>query len=481
MTLGDIGIEGSKPGAAAAGVMLANRVIGLHKNGYGRILAECMFTSKILYCLWTTLAKEEDNFVTTTTKSLPKWKHMHAVKEQIQFIRDRILGRTNEELAQDEEAMLYLKEVGPDTMIPCFSVNLKGNQNVEKCNAINMALFKDLSHSSSEQTAHRIPMIVTASNLVPQKHSAALKNIKKRLGLPVDNDIPVKYIKTTCLDPWATSLKFMDNMAAIMRNSILCAIGTVTDPEALHNFVSTGLVNQQNEVIASYVGDFNDVAKQYDTVVKLKFLHDKDAEQYIAMQEKLLQSSTEPRPIVFRSIRQRHHDVFFKESKYPGENEEFHCFVGLPSDNDNNYFMSAKMNIVDVPRYEHFDNHEYHKNSSYFMYGDKENVFLFHIPCRSPDFFQVIQLDGPPDGIGSEDVDDLLLRHGIEVKIPGIPGSPVVVSGDVLDHLTKYKFDITFVGINGKVVKSEVKIARKIWFAGTVSEMLGADQVTTHF
>lgn len=29
MTLGDIGIEGSKPGAAAAGVMLANRVNSL--------------------------------------------------------------------------------------------------------------------------------------------------------------------------------------------------------------------------------------------------------------------------------------------------------------------------------------------------------------------------------------------------------------------------------------------------------------------
>lgn len=84
---------------------------------------------------------------------------------------------------QDEEAMSYLKEVGPDTMIPCFSVNLKGNQNVEKCNAINMALFKDLCHTSSEQTAHRIPMIVTASSLVPHKHSAAVKNFKKRLGV----------------------------------------------------------------------------------------------------------------------------------------------------------------------------------------------------------------------------------------------------------------------------------------------------------
>lgn len=86
-------------------------------------------------------------------------------------------------MPQDEEAMSYLKEVGPDTMIPCFSVNLKGNQNVDKCNAINMALFKDLCHTSSEQTAHRIPLIVTASSLVPHKHSAAVKNFKKRLGV----------------------------------------------------------------------------------------------------------------------------------------------------------------------------------------------------------------------------------------------------------------------------------------------------------
>ena len=84
---------------------------------------------------------------------------------------------------QDEEAMLYLREVGPDTMIPCFSVNLKGNKSVDLCNAINMALFQDLCHASSEQTAHRIPMIVTASSLVPHKHSATVKHFKKRLGV----------------------------------------------------------------------------------------------------------------------------------------------------------------------------------------------------------------------------------------------------------------------------------------------------------
>lgn len=209
------------------------------------------------------------------------------------------------------------------------------------------------------------------------------------------------------------------------------------------------------------------MAKQYETVVKLQFLHDKDAKKYMAMQEKLQQSSTHPRPIVFRSKKQRHHDVFFKESEYAGEHEMFQCFVGLPADYERNHFMSAEMKIVDIPRYEHFDDQEYPENSSYFMYGDKENVFLFHVPSRSPDFFQMIQLDGPPDGIGDEEATDVLLRHGTEVEILGVPGSPVIVSGEVQDLLMKNNFDVTFVGINGKVVKSEVKVARKIWFAAS--------------
>ena len=81
--------------------------------------------------------------------------------------------------------MEYLKEVGPDTMIPCFSVNLKGNKNVELCNAINSAIFNDLCHSSSEQTAHRIPLLVTSSSMVPHKHSNAVPNLKKRLGVSI--------------------------------------------------------------------------------------------------------------------------------------------------------------------------------------------------------------------------------------------------------------------------------------------------------
>ena len=58
-----------------------------------------MFTAKILYCLWVTLANEDDNFVLVTTKPLPKFKEW-SEEQQIKFIRERILGKTNEELVK---------------------------------------------------------------------------------------------------------------------------------------------------------------------------------------------------------------------------------------------------------------------------------------------------------------------------------------------------------------------------------------------
>ena len=52
-----------------------------------------------MYCHWVTLADEEDKFVIETTKPLPKFKNW-SDKDQITFIRERILGKTNDELAK---------------------------------------------------------------------------------------------------------------------------------------------------------------------------------------------------------------------------------------------------------------------------------------------------------------------------------------------------------------------------------------------
>ena len=81
-------------------------------------------------------------------------------------------------------------------------------------------------------------------------------------------------------------------------------------------------------------------------------------------------------------------------------------------------------------------------------------------------FHKIVQLDGPPDGVGNEVADDLLLKYGTEVEIVGIPGAPVIEGGEIQDPL-KNKLDITFVGIDGEEVTSKVKIVQKIWFSGS--------------
>jgi glutamate/tyrosine decarboxylase-like PLP-dependent enzyme len=50
-TVGVYGIEGSKPGAAAAAVYLAHRVIRTDRSGYGDLLARCQFNAKRFYAM----------------------------------------------------------------------------------------------------------------------------------------------------------------------------------------------------------------------------------------------------------------------------------------------------------------------------------------------------------------------------------------------------------------------------------------------
>ena len=79
--------------------------------------------------------------------------------------------------------MTFLQEIGPDTLIPCFSVNIRGNTDVNVCNAIVKAIFNDLAHVDTEESEQRIPMIVTSSTMQDHRHSSTLEYFKKRLGV----------------------------------------------------------------------------------------------------------------------------------------------------------------------------------------------------------------------------------------------------------------------------------------------------------
>ena len=92
--------------------------------------------------------------------------------------------------------MAVLQEIGPDTLIPCFSVNISGNDDVNLCNAITTAIFNDLCHDSAEESEQRMPMIVTSSTMKDHQYSSALEHFKKRLGVSkirCDLAVPVDF------------------------------------------------------------------------------------------------------------------------------------------------------------------------------------------------------------------------------------------------------------------------------------------------
>ena len=92
----------------------------------------------------------------------------------------------------------------------------------------------------------------------------------------------------------------------------------------------------------------------------------------------------------------------------------------------------------------------------------RSKLFLFNLFSFS---FKIVQLEGPPDGVGNQVADDILIRYGTKVDIPSILGEPTTSEGEIQDPLRNNEFDISFVGIDGEEVTSKVKISRKIWFA----------------
>ena len=80
------GIDGSKPGAASAGVWLSHKVTGLHCGGYGLLLRQSTFSASVMYAMFVSLGRERDPFMVVPCIPLKKeytktWSNSRIRKE----------------------------------------------------------------------------------------------------------------------------------------------------------------------------------------------------------------------------------------------------------------------------------------------------------------------------------------------------------------------------------------------------------------
>ncbi|BAZ23069.1 group II decarboxylase family protein [Kalymmatonema gypsitolerans NIES-4073] len=207
-TVGIYGLEGSKPGAAAASVYLSHKVIRPTKSGYGRIIGKALFNCKKLYARLLCMASPEDRFTIVPVPRLPAEISGSDVEQQIQFIRERIDKASNDELLADKEALHLLSEIGPDQNIITYAFNFKHpdgslNTDLNLANRLNRAIYDKLSIDPGEDI-YGYKLIVSTTDFDAAHYGEAfIEHYKQRLlGVSGATGSSITVLRSTVLEPW---------------------------------------------------------------------------------------------------------------------------------------------------------------------------------------------------------------------------------------------------------------------------------------
>jgi glutamate/tyrosine decarboxylase-like PLP-dependent enzyme len=233
-TVGIYGIEGSKPGAAAAAVYLSHRVIRPTRDGYGKLLGEALFSCRKLYARLLSLAQPGDPFVVVPVARQPSERaggDRAAILAERARIRDLIDGKSTDEIRADAAATALLREIGPDENILSYACNMLApdgtvNADLSLTNRINKAIYRQLS-IKPRSDIYGYDMIVSTTDLDEATYGTRfLADFKRRLGVTGPGTV-VTVLRSVVMNPWVTETaagSFVDVLALELRRAILGAV-----------------------------------------------------------------------------------------------------------------------------------------------------------------------------------------------------------------------------------------------------------------
>jgi glutamate/tyrosine decarboxylase-like PLP-dependent enzyme len=240
-TVGVYGIEGSKPGAAAAAVYLSHSLIRTDQSGYGKLLGRCIFNSKRFYAALVGL--ESPCFTVTPFQRLPAEKagaSADEIAEQRALIARRIVPPDNralvEALADDPTLLELFRELGSDQTIVTYAFNFRSaagpNPDQALMNEMNDLIFRELSlQSFNGGEVPSAPMFVTASSFTPSAYGQDFVTaFARRAGLRPTDGAEVRFLISTTQNPWLTEVGDggeLDVLMDVLRETATAAAGQV--------------------------------------------------------------------------------------------------------------------------------------------------------------------------------------------------------------------------------------------------------------
>ncbi|THH28150.1 hypothetical protein EUX98_g6038 [Antrodiella citrinella] len=388
-TMGTYGVEGSKPGASAVAAWMSHKTIGLHKNGYGSVLGEAIFTSTKFYCHWATMEDKDlivvpFNMLPSETKPGATEVHVQAEK---QFIRERILKPANHELLADSEAMRLLSQLGGDLMINVFACNFRINgelnSNITEANNLNAKIYERVAVLHARDKAVERDVWVMSTVLKQSYLGDALTHYKRRLSLEGDDDLFV--LVNVSMSPFPTETKFISSLAEAFKqtaNEVIhqsCIPRNIVVPD-YHTFIMQGT----NPVYLVSLPMFH-MANFREQLILCVDLPEDVRQAYIQAREDnpgaVFSISTASEDVVS--------DILLRGSFKANMDENVPTSRDGLSDPDASHFQSNfKVSNVHVVRRRSLESTlldaKYPSHMPFFLYGNKEQMHLDHILMCSP-------------------------------------------------------------------------------------------------
>ncbi len=247
-TVGVYGVEGSKPGAAAAAVYFSHKVIRPNTDGYGKISGECHFNAKRLYAALVCLNIADLPFFVVPLVPIPAIQQglgPAAVLAQYTFIRDRIVNATNQELLADADAFSLFKELGGDQTIVTYMYNYYesegvANTDMAKTNILNNAVYRAFSFRdkpgnslNSIEPEHVPEIVVTASSFTRSNYGNVLMDdLRQRLKVTNGPNDKINFIISTVMNPWLSNTvegSFIPKLMEIIVRNLSTLVAKVKD------------------------------------------------------------------------------------------------------------------------------------------------------------------------------------------------------------------------------------------------------------
>lgn len=198
-TTGVFGVEGSKPGAAAAGVYFSHRIIKPDQSGYGRILGRCNFNTRRFFAQLMAIDSKHFKLAALTDLS---GEDIDVIKKWTPLTNEELWKR----LHKHPDEFEIFRRTGPDLNIISYALNPvidgKPNKDPKVTNDFNNCLFKKLSSQSVDDPLPDV--VVTSSSFEAENSLNAIKSLRDQLKVKHKDSLDMNFIITTVMNPWLT-------------------------------------------------------------------------------------------------------------------------------------------------------------------------------------------------------------------------------------------------------------------------------------